>query len=93
MIQETLPYVKHSDTSKAAAESMREDAGTLRHKLYSWLYDNGPATDEEAQLGIPMSPNTQRPRRRELQQAGLVYDTGERRKTKSGRRAVVWSIK
>jgi hypothetical protein len=37
-----------------------------------------------------MDPNTERPRRRELQLNGLVRDSGERRLNRSGRRAVVW---
>jgi hypothetical protein len=47
------------------------------------------ATDEEMQLGIPMAPSTQRPRRVELARRGMVVEAGVR-KTTSGRNACVW---
>jgi hypothetical protein len=43
------------------------------------------------QLGIPMSPSTQRPRRIELVAKGMIVEAGEG-KTKSGRRAVKWRV-
>jgi hypothetical protein len=49
-------------------------------------------TDEELQDALGMNPNTQRPRRIELVERGLVRDSGRTRKTKSGRRATVWEI-
>lgn len=48
------------------------------------------ATDEEGQEALAMPGNTYRPRRTELQSLGLVRDSGARRETKSGRKAVVW---
>jgi hypothetical protein len=43
------------------------------------------------QLGIPMPPSTQRPRRIELVKQGRIVQAGEG-KTASGRRAVKWRI-
>ena len=88
----TAPYQKHSETSKAAAKEIEPDAGTQRHKLFGWLYDHGPATDQEMQEGVPMDPSTQRPRRVELVRMGIVRDSGEKRKTRSGRQAIVWEV-
>ena len=88
----TAPYQKHSETSKAAADEIKPSAGTQRHTLYGWLYEHGPATDEQMQDGIPMTANAQRPRRVELVRMGLVRDSGEKRKTRSGRSAVVWEV-
>lgn len=86
------PYQRHSDTSRAAAEAVAPNAGTLRRKLLDFLAGRGGtgATDEESQDALQMPPSTQRPRRVELQQAGLVRDSGRRRKVRSGREAVVW---
>lgn len=47
-------------------------------------------TDAEIQDALGLDGSTQRPRRRELEQAGLVFDSGERRATHTGRAAVVW---
>jgi hypothetical protein len=90
--QPAPPSQPHSATSRAAATAIRSGADTLRMTVYRWLLARGGtgATDEEMQDGIPMVPSTQRPRRVELQKAGLVVDSGDTRRTRSNRRAVVW---
>lgn len=87
------PCQRHSDTSRAAAEAIKPCTGAMRQAVYNYLLRNGPATDEEMQEGIPMSQNGQRPRRCELVAAGLVEDSRERRKTRAGKKAVVWRIR
>lgn len=87
------PAQSHSATSRAAADSIAPAAGTLRYKLLAWLREHGPATDEQMQLGVPMTASTQRPRRCELVAAGYVIATDETRATSSGRQAVVWRAK
>jgi hypothetical protein len=84
------PFQKHSDTSRDAAESMRPTAATLREAVFNYLFGRGSdgATDEEIQIDLDMAGNTERPRRRELQEAGKVRDSGMRRTTKTGRQAV-----
>lgn len=86
------PAQAHSRTSAAAAEGIRTGSARLRQQVYDWLLARGShgATDEEMQDGIPMAASTQRPRRGELQKAGLVRDSGDTRSTRSGRKAVVW---
>ncbi len=91
-IFEIPPHV-HVRTSYEAALGIKEDSATLREKVLNFLRLHGPATDEEMQRRIPMSPNTQRPRRRELVLKGLVVDSMLRRKTRSGCNAIVWTIK
>lgn len=99
MTQQTInfnaPRVRGSQTSTDAAESIAPAVGTLQARVYEFLKskaDRG-ATDEEMQLGLDMSPSTQRPRRVELVRKGLVIDSGEKRETKSGRSAVVWKVR
>jgi len=81
---------RHSDTSTAAAEAIKPDTSTLRTLVFNFIRNAGGATDEEIQIALDMNPSTERPRRVELVNAGRVADSGERRKTKSGRKAVVW---
>ena len=50
------------------------------------------ATDEEMQTATGMNPSTQRPRRCELVEMGKVMPSYLTRRTKSGRKAVVWVI-
>ena len=97
MKQEALdfrpPAVAGSDTSQAAATAIRKDAPTLRQRVLAELRKVahlGGLTDEEMQVRLDMNASTQRPRRVELVQAGLVKDSGTRARTRSGRNAVVW---
>jgi hypothetical protein len=89
-----FPPHQDTDTSIEAASEILRDAGTLRARVDRYLeccYPAG-ATDEDIQLYLQMNPSTERPRRIELQQMGLVVDSGERAKTKSGRNAIVWKV-
>ena len=89
--QPDLPFQRHSETSRAAAESMEPAAFTLQFKVLDAIRSSADGlTDEELQLGIPMAQNTERPRRRELERAGKIRDSGRTRPTKSGRAATVW---
>lgn len=93
--QPDLPFQRHSETSRAAAESMEPAANTLRFKVLDAIRASCGAgyTDEELQVGLKMAANTERPRRRELERAGLIRDSGQTRPTLSGRAAVVWVVK
>jgi hypothetical protein len=91
---EDLPlFQRHSITSRAAAESLAPaTVNACQRKVLDYLADHPEgATDEQMQLGIPMSPSTQRPRRIELVAKGMIVQAGEG-KTRSGRRAVKWQI-
>ena len=85
-------YVRNSDTSRAAQASAEPKAGTKRALVLAFIRGRGAdgATDEEIQRELPMSPNTQRPRRVELVDARLIRDSGRRRATLGGDMAVVW---
>lgn len=86
------PFVRGSATSKAAAESLSEEAmNALQRRVLQFIRDRGEegATDEECQRELGMNPSTQRPRRGELASAGLIVESGTRL-TSSRRRATVW---
>lgn len=86
------PFQKHSITSISAGESIEPKAGTLRAIVLGFLRGRGDlgATDEEMQDGAGIGASTQRPRRVELVERGLVVDSEGKRPTRSGRQAVVW---
>lgn len=96
MIQTTIfdpPAQRHSATSRAAAEAIAPLTHTLRHRVLSVIREQGGLIDEEGIELTGMSPSTFRPRRIECVQAGLVYDSGETRLTRSGRKATVWKAR
>lgn len=84
------PAQIHSDTSVAAAQSVRGKTEALRRRVLACLMANGPLTDEQIQRFSELPASTERPRRVELVRDGRVRDSGERRATASGRSAVVW---
>jgi len=91
---QTYPFIKHRETSKEAAESITDEAATTwRERVYSVIKSTGGATDEEIQTALAMNPSTQRPRRVELLYGDRIKDSGEKRNTKSGRKATVWVTK
>ena len=85
-------FQRHSETSRTAALEIETSAKTLRAKVLGFIRISGDygATDEELQVALEMNPSTQRPRRVELVEKGLVVDSGKKRKTKSNRSATVW---
>lgn len=88
----STPYVRKSDTSKAAAEAIEPALNSLRGQVLARLRMVGEygMTDEQIQHALNMDPSTERPRRIELWRAGLVKDSGKRRRTSKNRIAVVW---
>ncbi len=89
----TIPYVRGSDTSRAAAESMVENRlNELQRHVLAFLRSRGArgASDEEMQEALGMAASTQRPRRVELMRKGLVVASGTTSMTRSGRQAEVW---
>jgi hypothetical protein len=85
------PAQVHSPTSVAAARAAEPRAGTARARVLDVLRAHPEGlTDEQIQTELDMSASTQRPRRVELVQLGLVRDSGRTALTASKHRAVVW---
>ena len=86
------PAQQHSETSVAAAESIRPDTNRLRAVVLDAIRRAGAdgLTDEEGIAATGIVASTYRQRRVECVQAGKVIDSGKTRKTASGRNAVVW---
>lgn len=88
------PAVQRSRTSLEAADALTpETLNAMQRRVYVYLRDQGErgATDEECQRGLQMNPSSQRPRRVELADAGLIVRAGTR-KTASNRNADVWRV-
>lgn len=81
-----------SGTSKAAAESFEEEAGTLREQVYEAIASRGLAglTCDELEEAFDGKHQTISPRFWELHKAARILPTGEQRRTRSGRLADVF---
>jgi hypothetical protein len=97
-----MPHARTTDplTSHQAAASVSNLTATKRFIL--WLFDKyGYLTDEElyaeycrymANGNAPMATSSGvRTRRSELVQEGLLFDSGGKSKTASGRNAIIWT--
>lgn len=87
------PFVRDSETSRAAAASLDDDRiANLRELVYRTIRAErqGGLTDLEIQALLGLEGSTERPRRIELVQAGRVVDSGRRRLTPRHKWAVVW---
>jgi len=79
-------------TSRAAADAVKPAIGKLRRLVLHFIAKQGlaGATDHEVSAGLGLLSDTARARRVELRDAGRIVDSGQRRATPSGRRAIVW---
>lgn len=87
------PYLREG-TSHDAAHSVKDHTPTLRERVYKTMWVSGKwgRTDEELAEILGLDLNTARPRRWELEREGKIVDSGMRRKTRSGRSAIVWTL-
>lgn len=86
------PFARGSDTSFDAAASMESIAGRLRKQVYTHVKQRRHlgATCDECEIALFMSHQTCSARINELHNRDWLFDSGERRPTRSGRMAVVW---
>lgn len=91
-MSEMMPPYSNPTTSYAAAVAMIPFAKTLRERVWNAILAAGPDghTDDELIALLGIEAHTQNPRRRELVQQGLVVNSGHTRKTRKGRKAMVW---
>jgi hypothetical protein len=90
--QDQPPVVRGSDTSKDAGASMLGQAPVLRARVLALIAAAGASghTCDEIEQLMRMRHQTASARICELRDRNQVRDSGLRRKTRSGRRAVVW---
>jgi len=85
-------FVKDSETSREAAVSMISSAATLREKAYDYIVSKGAdgATSDEVQAALQLTHQTGSARVTELKNAGRIVATGQKRKTRQRRNAMVY---
>lgn len=82
-------------TSREAYESILESLPRMRQKVFEIIFDQGIVghTCDEIERVLGGRHQSISARVTELHQAGHIVDNGERRRTRSGRSAVVWVAK
>jgi hypothetical protein len=85
------PYARGRDTSKAAAEAIKERIPNLEDQVFELICQSGSGlTCCEVEAWTNLSHQCASARIRGLAIAGKILDSGKRRPTNSGRMAIVW---
>lgn len=86
------PPSVHTPTSQEAAERIAPHTITLRQMVYDLIESDGPICDEQIANQLELNPSTARPRRRELQKAGLIRPSLHLGITSAGRKSIQWEL-
>lgn len=87
----TAPF-SNPMTSKEAAEAIQPTLGAIESKVLGFIVGRKRigATCDEVERLLGFRHQTASARIYDLAQKGLIQDSGDRRETSSGRRAIVW---
>ena len=88
----TTPPSVDVDTSTAAADSMKPHASRIREDVLAAIQRSCPRgmTCDEIEVNLGLAHQTASARVRELAVAKDIVDSGRRRPTRTGRKAVVY---
>ncbi len=85
-----VPYVRGSDTSRAAADSIRPHVSHIEGEILAIMRALSGCTCDEIEQETKLAHQTASARLKGLADKGLIKDSGARRKTRSGRAARVY---
>jgi hypothetical protein len=85
-----VPYVKGSDTSRDAAESMRPHVSAIENYVLGFVEAPGGATCDEVECLSRLPHQTASARLKGLRDKGLIKFSGAKRPTRTGRAAMVY---
>jgi predicted ArsR family transcriptional regulator len=81
------------DTAQSSAARAETMAQRQAAAIYTCLQVYGPQTSDQIAQHINLLPHQVIKRVSDLRNADAIVDTGERRRTRTGRPAAVWKIK
>lgn len=87
------PPHNNKDTSKEAAAKIKKHVSKLAAEVFQVIKTKNGLTCDEVEVELEMSHQTASARIRELVLAGRIEDSGDRRPTRSNRRATVWKVR
>ena len=93
MINRNVVIYGKQRTSIATADAVLPKTGTWRRKIYDYVQARGfdGATDQEIEIALHLSGNTERPTRITLVRDNYLIDTGRTRKNELGHECIVWA--
>lgn len=80
------------ETSIAAIDSLEDEIPNIERQVFEYIKSRGRkgSTCDEAEIALNLRHQTSSARFTALSKRGEIVDSGERRPTRSGRRAIVW---
>lgn len=89
-----LPFARGSDTSRDAAEDAGTHAAQDRGRILAFIGQRGTlgATADEILAALRFAHQTAASRVSDLKREGLIVDTGQRRRTRAGNKAAVYTL-
>lgn len=90
----TVTGADHPDTSHEAAALTLPNSGTQKRSVYDLIAASKTRgmTDDELESALNKSHQSVSARRNDLAGEKLIYDSGKRRRTKTGHPATVWLV-
>jgi hypothetical protein len=88
----TAPSAANASTSHAALASAQASAPAVRHRIIATLMERGGHTCDELEHLLGYSHQTTSARITDLAKHHRIRDSGTRRLTRSGHKAIVWEV-
>lgn len=82
----------YQDTSREAWEAFQSHLASTDRTIVQLLRSSGGLYSEAIEEQTGLKHQTVSAQLRHLCEAGIVYATGERARTRSGRKAIVWRV-
>ena len=87
-----IPTQEAIQTSRESRDTLNKHKNKYRQQIYDFIKEHAGATCDEIETGLKMRHETTSGIIRFLVLDRLLKDSGEKRKTRTGRRAIIWRI-
>lgn len=88
----SIPTHESIDTSVHSRDILNKHKNHYRKHIYDYIKGKGGATCDEIEVNLKMRHETASGIIRFLTLDRLLRDSGDRRKTRTGRKAIIWII-
>lgn len=85
--------MEYQETSRQAHESVKEHKPSIQQNILEMIKQNGTMTCYEVEVTLNLKHQTASASITHLKKKMLIEDSGERRKTESGRNAIAWKVR
>lgn len=90
--ERSIPTNEACDTSVHSRDILDRKKHNYRQKIFDFIKERGGATCDEVEQGLGLRHQTASCFIRFLTQDTLLRDSGDRRRTRAGRNAIVWMV-